>query len=118
MAQFGRPDVDVSDGSWVATGGPTDIFDCLEEVTANDSEYARDSGNNTTCEVGIGTLTDPVLSTGHILHCRMRASGSGGPERVQIALFEGATQRAISGNITSRAAWGDGAYQLTTVQYL
>ncbi len=115
MAQLLRPDADVADGSWTPTGGPTDHYDCIEEATPNDSEYLRDAAANSTCEIGIESGTDPAVSTGHILHVRMRGAGTGGPERVAIALFEGATQRAVSGNFTNRSgSFADKSYTLTT----
>ena len=114
MPQIARPDADITDGAWTAEGGPTDLFDCLDEVTPSDTDFIEDAANNTTCELGLTTLTDPAVATGHILRCRMKGEGSGGPERVQIALFEGATQRAISGNFTNRGSFADKSYTLTT----
>jgi hypothetical protein len=43
----------------------------------------------------------------------MQGTGSGGPERCEVQLFEGATQRATTGNQTSRGAWDTKTYTLT-----
>jgi len=43
----------------------------------------------------------------------MKGEGSGGPERCNVQLFEGATQRADTGNQTSRGAFADKSYTLT-----
>jgi hypothetical protein len=49
MAQFARPDSDISAGLWEPIGGPSTLFDCLDESTPNDSEYMEAlNGENTT----------------------------------------------------------------------
>jgi len=114
MVQIALPDADIVAGSWTAVGGPSTLFDAVDDGMASDSEYMEDIANNTTAELGLQTVTDPVGNIGHILRVRLQGNGSGGPERCQVALFEGATQRAISGFMTSRAAWDTQTYTLTT----
>ena len=112
MVQIAKPDSDVSAGLWEPIGGETTLFEAVNGAT--DSDYIEAlNGENTTCELGLGSLTDPVSSTGHILRVRLQGTGSGGPERLTIALFEGATQRAISANLSSRAVWDTQIYTLT-----
>ena len=115
MVQIARPDSDISAGLWEPIGGPSTLFDAINEVTANDdTDYIEAlNGENTTCELGLTSLTDPVSSIDHKLRLRLQGTGSGGPERCSIALFQGGTQIAISSNFTSRGAWGDGEYILT-----
>ena len=113
MAQFARPDADITDGAWTAEGGPTDHFDCINEVSPSDTDFLEDAANNTTAEVGLTTITDPAVATGHIIHFRLQGNGSGGPERCAVQLFEATTQRATTGNRTSRAAWTTETYTLT-----
>jgi len=118
MVQIARPDSDISTGGWEPQGSAaeTTLWESLDEVSANDgTDYIEAlNGENITCEVGVdSSITDPGGNTGYVLRCRMQGNGSGGPERVSIALFEGATQRAISGNFASRAAWADKSYTLT-----
>ncbi len=116
MVQIARPDSDISSGSWTLEGSSAQatIWESLDEVSANDGvDYIESLAGNHTCEVGIENLTDPGGNIGYILRAQIRGEGSGAPERCLIALFEGATQRAISGNLTSRAAWGEGTYTLT-----
>jgi hypothetical protein len=103
LTQFARPDADITDDNWVATGGPTDLYDCLEEVTANDSEYIRTSGTNSDGEIGLGDVTDPGVGTGHIIHCRMRSSGSGQGETVRCRLYQGTTLIAAGGGYSNRS---------------
>ena len=117
MVQIARPDADISAGSWTLEGSAPEgtIWESLDEVSANDAvDYIESVGGDHTCEVGLETLTDPGGNTGYVLRLVIRGEGSGGPERCLIALFEGATQRAISGNLSSRAAWGAVSYTLTT----
>lgn len=112
MVQIAKPDSDVSAGLWEPIGGETTLFEAVNGATDSDYIEALD-GENTTCELGLGSLTDPAVSTGHILRVRLQGTGSGGPERLMIQLFEGATQRAASPNLTSRGAWDTQTYTLT-----
>ena len=118
MVQIARPDSDVSAGSWTLEGSTAEgtIWESLDEVSANDGvDYIESVGADHTCEVGLdNSITDPGGNTGYLLRARIRGEGSGGPERCLIALFEGATQRAISGNLASRAAWSLESYTLST----
>ena len=112
MAQFARPDSDVSAGLWEPVGGESTLFDAVNGAT--DSDYIEAlNGENTTCELGLTTVTDPAVSTGHILRVRLQGTGSGGPERLVIQLFEGATQRAASPALVNRGSWSTQTYTLT-----
>ncbi len=120
MVQIARPDSDVSAGSWTLEGSSAEstIWESLDEVSANDGvDYIESLAGDHTCEVGLdNSITDPGGNLNYFLRVRIQGNGSGGPERCIIALFEGATQRAISGNLTSRAAWSLESYQLTTIE--
>ncbi len=114
MAQFGRPISDVSIGVWTDdVGGTTNLWAVLDDNTT--TEYIEDlNGGNGTYECNITSLTDPLVSTGHIIRFEMQGTGSGGPERCEIQLWQGTTsQIATTGNQTSRGAWGIKAYTLT-----
>ncbi len=114
MAQFGRPDSDVSTGSWSQSTGST-LWETLDEVTPSDSDFIQDAAANTTCEVGLTTLTDPVSSVLHVVRFRMRASGSGGPERVNVQLIQGTTVIGASGNQTNRSgSFAEKTFTLTS----
>ena len=115
MVQIARPDSDISAGLWEPVGGPASLFDAVNETVANDStDYIEAlDGENTTCELGLTSLTDPAVSTGHIMRTRLQGTGAGGPERLMMQLFQGVTQIAASANLSSRGAWGDGTYTLT-----
>ena len=118
MAQFARPDSDISAGLWDPVGGPSSLFDALNESTPNDgTDYIEAlNGENTTCELGLTDVDDPGISTGHIIRFRMQGTGSGGPERCKVQLFDGATEIANTGNQTSRSAWGTKSYTLSIAE--
>lgn len=108
MVQIARPISTISAGLWSPIGGPSTLWECMDEVTPNDStDYIEAlNGDNTTCEVGLTSLTDPVSNIGHTIRFRIQGTGSGGPERCTLILFDGPTQIATTGNRTSRGAWG------------
>ncbi len=121
MVQIARPTSDVSTGGWEPQGSSaeTTLWESVDEVSADDGVTYIEAldGEDITCELGIAsTITDPGGNTGYFLKFKMQGTGSGGPERCSIALFQGATQRASSGNFTSRAAWADKVYELTTTE--
>lgn len=118
MAQFARPSGTVSAGLWSPIGGPSTLWECMDEVTANDStDYIEAiNGDNTTCEINLSSVTDPVGNVNHTVRFRMQGTGSGGPERLTVQLFDGATLIRELTNQTSRAAWGSKEFTLTTTE--
>ena len=120
MAQFARPDSDISTGGWEPQGSSaeTTLWESLDEVTSDDGVTYIEAldGENITCEVGLSNVTDPGGNTGYFIRFTMQGTGSGGPERCKVELFEGTTVRADTGNQTSRAAWGAKSYELTTTE--
>ena len=80
MAQFARPDEDFTNGlNGVGNytdqgGGTTDIYTTIDEVGASDADFIRSptSPVNEVYVCRLSDVTDPVLSTGHIM--RMRTS--------------------------------------------
>ena len=88
--QFARPDGDNTIGSWTDDGGgTTDIFQAIDEVTANDSDYIR-SENDPSTSAYIGTLSDvddPVSSDDHIVRYRYQKGETGGGAPATIDLI-------------------------------
>ena len=74
-AQYARPTSDVSAGTWTASSG-SDLFAMLDETAASDADYIVTTGTST-CEVALGTLTDPSSSAGHIVRYRISATSGG-----------------------------------------
>ena len=75
MPQFARPSADTTIGNFTDSGGgTTNIFQSIDESSANDSDFIR-SPTSPSSEVyvcALSSVTDPSLSTGHIM--RMRTS--------------------------------------------
>ena len=84
-AQYARPTSDVSAGTWTASTG-SDLYAMLDETSANDSDYITTTSAST-CEVALDSLTDPAVSTGHIVRYRISATGGG----IIVRLREGST---------------------------
>lgn len=115
MVQQALPTSDVTDGLWTAEGGPSNHYECLDGSTASDADYIEDIGNNTVAEVGLGTVTDPEGNVDHIIRWRFQSNTAGGsPERIEVHLYEGGTIRASSGTRSSRDAWSDETYTLSS----
>lgn len=91
MSQYGRPDSDISVGSW-SVQGTTGYYEAIDEVSAYDEDYIYTSTSSNTCEVGLSNITDPQSSSGHIMRIRatytgtLRSSGS-----LQMQLVQGST---------------------------
>lgn len=117
MAQFARPDSTVSAGLWEPQGGPSTLWEAIDEISASDTDYIEAlNGENTTCELGLSTVADPLSSVNHTIRFRMQATGSGGPERCEVQLWQGGTEIASTGNQTSRGSWGDKTYTLSAAE--
>jgi len=93
MAQFARPDSDITTTNW--TGG----FANIDEASFSDADFAWSANNTGTSplEVGLSNISDPFSSTGHIIRCRFAKTNSGvldgGGSTVNgiVELFQGAT---------------------------
>ena len=68
MTQYARPDSDLVTGNWSPSTGSS-LYAVIDEETASDSDYisVTDDGSGTleTCEVGLESVTDPEVTTGH-----------------------------------------------------
>lgn len=96
MAQFARPDSDVTRTGWVEDDGVSvDIFDQIDEAVADDNDYVKSPtppGTNE-YEAGLSNVTDPVSSTGHTMRWRRRNGVSGGAAiNLVVRLLQGTTQ--------------------------
>ena len=97
--QFARPDSTVSNGGFTAGGAPTH-HEAIDEATPNgDTDYDEADSTDTTLEVSLSGVTDPEISTGHIMRFTANASGSGGAERLDWELREGATLIVLLNNL-------------------
>lgn len=96
MAQFSRPDNDDTIDVWSDEGGgTTDIFQSIDEVTANDSDFVRSDTTPDAGEeyfAGMSTVIDPGVSTGHILRWRYHKDVAAGRTiQMRLILRDGST---------------------------
>lgn len=110
MTQIGRPDSDISLGSWSPyPTDPTTLFDKIDEETPNDDvDYIHSDLDEDVCEVGVGDVTDPGVGTDHIIRCYAKSpNGGGAKEKLDIALVENGIVRSQGvQTIVSRTAYG------------
>ena len=83
--QYARPTSDVTAGTWTASSG-SDLYAMLDETSASDADYIVTTGAST-CEVALGSLSDPSSSTGHKVRYRLSANTGG----ITVRLREGTT---------------------------
>ena len=86
MAQFARPSSDITTG-WTTTP----LWSKLDEEIPDDGDFITGTGPAVTAEVKLSAVTDPNDDTNHIWSFRTNSSGSGGPERLNVDLYEGTT---------------------------
>ena len=83
--QYSRPTSDVTTGTWTASTG-SDLYAMLDETAASDADYIVTTGAST-CEVALGSLSDPAVSTGHKVRYRLSATSGG----ITVRLRQGTT---------------------------
>jgi len=111
--QFARPDADVSAGTW--TTAP--LWSSIDEAAADDGDLITSSTTSgSTCEVALSDVTDPAVSTGHIVRYRYSKTATGGSSpNITVDLVENTTVRASSGAVAipDATTWNDGTFTLT-----
>jgi hypothetical protein len=77
MAQFARPDADTFNGDgWTEDDGDTtNMFQEIDETSPSDTDFVRSVVTPTADAVvfRLSDVTDPLLSTGHIMRVRYSA---------------------------------------------
>lgn len=82
-----RPSSDVADGAWLPSTPAANLFDMIDETAADDLDYIY-ATSPTTCSLGLGAVSDPLSSTGHVIRYRAWAPTTGG---LVVKLKQGAT---------------------------
>lgn len=90
MAQYARPDSDVTVSGWTPSTGST-LYECIDESSASDADYIHRVRADDTCEVGLSNVTDPVSSSGHVLRVRNQKNGAGSLGTCTAKLMQGAS---------------------------
>lgn len=115
--QFARPDSTISTGGFTAVGAPTH-HEATDEVTANgDTDYDEADSADTTLELGLSDVTDPELSTGHIMRFTHNSSGTNPPEKLNWQLMQEGTQIVVINNVQiSRGSYATASYTLSSAE--
>lgn len=94
MSQFARTDSVASNpGAWTDLGANT-LWDKIDEIAFNDQDYVQSVNGpvNALVVFTLTNLTDPLVSTGHIVRYRIGKNGLVGMKiDVTVALYQGAT---------------------------
>ena len=113
MPNFQRPDGSVSDGNWTSTP----LWEKIDDAIPNDTESVQSENDpsNDIMEVSLTDLTDPAISTGHIVRIRMEKgqSGGGSPGTVNAIVDLYQTTTLIATNTFSAVANGLATFSFT-----
>jgi len=118
MAQFGRPSADTVRTGWTdEVGGTTTIYTGIDEVTAEDVEYIKTPtppGANE-FETLLTSVTDPLVSTGHIMRWRRRKQPASGSAAINLTvrLMQAAVQKVSVADNTIPGSFTDTSYTLS-----
>ena len=118
MAQFARPSADTVRTAWTdELGGITDIYTGIDEVVAEDVEYIKTPappGANE-FETLLTTVTDPVLSSNHIMRWRRRKQPAAGSADINLTvrLMQAAVEKVSRADNTLPGTFTDTSYTLT-----
>lgn len=94
--QSAAPTSTIAAGNWSIGGGAASLHAALADD--NDSTTITTGETiTTTARFGLAALTDPGDGTGHVI--RIRALSSDGSGTIQVALFEGASERKAATSI-------------------
>lgn len=111
MAQFGRPSTDTTRDNWEEDdGGTTDIFDQIDEVSADDADYIRTglAPTNDVYVTKLTTLEDPVSSSNHVVRYRYGKDAAGGAQIDQtVQLRQGYVNEGSPGTLIAELGHTD-----------
>lgn len=112
MAQYARPDSDITVANWAPVpSSPTTRYDKVDEVSPADGDYVENTANTFyDIELGLSDVNDPLSSSNHTIRIRNQKTAGGGAGTAY--LFEGSTQRATF-SLTADTGWTTDSYTLT-----
>ena len=118
MAQYARPDSDVSNDLWEDEGGAsTDLYQSIDESSASDSDYIESFTfpSNDIYEAGLGNVDDPSSSSGHVVRYRYSKDVADGAQMdLIVRLMQGSTTIASQTHTDISDSWTDGSFTLTS----
>lgn len=118
MAQFARPDADVTVTNWQEDDGTTDaLWGRIDEASASDTDYVKSPtppGTNE-YEAGLSDVTDPIASTGHIMRWRRRKQPATGSAQINLTvrLMQTTTQIVSRSDTDLPGSFTDTSYTLS-----
>lgn len=85
------PSADSVDGTWTDQAAGTALAAAIDEASFSDTDYIQsvDSPSNAGCRVKLATGSDPAISTGHVIHWRIRKSTTGQTVDMTVKLYQG-----------------------------
>ena len=95
-----------------------DSYSYIDEAAADDADYLYTQTQGAGLEIKLGSVLDPLASTGHVVRFRYYVAGSSTAERQTVLLLQGATTRAtvVNNATVTRNAWTQVDYTLTAGQ--
>lgn len=103
MAQFARPDADVTDGNWIkSTGGNVDLYTMVDESSFSDADYIESGVAPSTDAVvlRLSDVTDPVSSVNHVVRYRYgKDSAAGAQIDIVVQLRQGYVSEGTPGTL-------------------
>ena len=124
MPQFGRPTTDTTREAWEEDDGTTvDIWDQIDEAVADDLDFIRSAQVPTTDAyvTKLGTLTDPLQSTSHVVRYRYGKDTAAGAQinlvvELRQAYVSEASQGTLIASLTHTdvaSGWTAGTFTLS-----
>lgn len=108
MAQFGRPSTDTTRDNWEEDDGTTtDIFDQIDEASADDADYIRTvlTPTNDVYVTKLTSVEDPLSSTGHVVRFRASKEAAGGDQiDLTVQLRQGYVNEGSPGTLIATVA--------------
>jgi len=115
--QFARPDGDQAIGSWTDDGGgTTNIYQSIDETVASDSDFIQSETNpasNSLYEATLSNVTDPAVSTGHIVRYRYRKDNADQTINIVVRLKQGASTIASATHSNISTSFTAGTFTLS-----
>lgn len=120
MAQFSRPDADDAIGVWTNSAGTqVNLWSYVDEATADDADFVQNDAPaaGELCDLGLSTITDPQVSTGHVIRWRYRKNAAAGKSvQVTLKLRQGATDIVTRTFSAISEVWTQDNYTLTAAE--
>ncbi len=120
MSQFLRPNNDQDRGGWTdKSGGTTNLYASMDESSPNDTtDYIKAVNVTSLSRFDLSSVTDPLVSTGHICRIRFYGTGAGTPEKLTVHVKQGAAfiKQYVWQNVQSDGVWTTLSYTLSAAE--